>query len=333
MTEILYQLNPREKTQWDYSGSFTQSIRSYDIGASRELIAMKHYATIPSINIRVNYLDEMPVKQIKDLWKEHSKNLRSAGIVGRVAIEITKNERRTQPVNRVHYHLAVKDYLVKKNRITKKYTETPAIESIEMMWLVKEVFLQTMSEDSIHVTHKMITDWVNKDVWYFVKYRMRSNYLFRSGLWLQKFYTINEALWWTDKDGLQRQRKQIKELMQQYAKIKTATMEGQVNFMLGVLDDIGKDYPKVAYRHYVIDKINEWVDEKHDCLSSRIWEGQESPDIVGFPKELIGEVDFILDVLDSMGNQFNKEEYRYYIIENMSEWANKNKADLSLTQE
>ena len=255
MIEILYQLDPEEWTLWDYSGSFTQSIRSYDIGACREAIAMKYYGTVPHVNVRVNYLDEMPVEQIKDLWKVHSKNLQRAGIVGRVAIEITKNDDRTQPENRVHYHIAVKNYLVKKDRKTKEYTQTPAKKPVEMMRLVKEVFLKTMSKKSIQVTHKRINNW-DRAVWYFVKYRMRSNYLFRSGLGLHKFYTINKKLWWTDKDGLQRQQGIIKEEMQQYAQKRTDLLKGQVNFMLDFLVCDGKER---ACRRYVIRRVKFWV--------------------------------------------------------------------------
>jgi hypothetical protein len=157
MIERLYQEHPAEQTEWDNSGSFTQSTRSYDIGAVREAIAMLHYGTVPSINIRVNYLVEMPVSQIKDLWREHSKNLQRAGIIARVAIEHTKDAWRRYPVNRVHYHIAMTDYLVIRDRLTKQYIKTTAKKPEELMKLVKNEFLKVMSEDSIMVTHKPIS--------------------------------------------------------------------------------------------------------------------------------------------------------------------------------
>lgn len=72
-----------------------------------------------------------------------------------------------------------------------------------------------MPPKSFRVTCKPIKDWKNKDVWYFVKYRIWSNYLFRPNLGLQKFYFIGD--WWVDKDGTSSTRELIEEQMQLYA--------------------------------------------------------------------------------------------------------------------
>ena len=141
----------------------------------------------------------MPAKEIAALWKKHSRRLERAGIIGRVALEITKNKRRTRPTNRVHHHLAVQD------------TRTPA----ELRAIVRGVCLCEMPKRSFRVTCKPIIDWADKGVWYFVKYRMLSNYLFQPNLPLQKFYFVGK--WWTNKDGTPTTREAIEEQIQLYA--------------------------------------------------------------------------------------------------------------------
>ena len=198
---------------------------------------------------------------------------------------------------------------------------TPPKKPAEMMQFVKEIFLRTMSKDSIQVTHKIIDNWVGKDVWYFVKYRKRCNYLFRSGLGLHKFYTINRGLCWTDQDGLQRQRKEIKKEIQQYAQNKTDILKGQVNFMLDFLVCDKKKYPQAFHQRYVIRRVKIWVYARRRCLSSGMWTNHGTQD-KNFPRTLPGHVDFALYVLDCMGEEFKKEEYRHYIVDAVSEWIN-----------
>ena len=198
MIELLYQPSPRRGNKFD-PPSFTRSRASYNKAAKREAVVLLLNGRVPDYNIRLNYLVEMPAKQIADLWREHSARLRRAGIVARVAIEITKDKRRRKAVNRVHYHLAVQD------------TRTPA----ELRAIVRNVCRCEMKLGSFRVTCKPITDWQNKDVWYFVKYKKRSNYLFRPHLPLQKFYTVGK--WWVNKDGTPSTRGSIEKQMQQYA--------------------------------------------------------------------------------------------------------------------
>jgi len=192
MIERLYQLNPPEMTAWDKSGSFTLSRRSYNIGAMHEAIALLINGTVPNYNIRLNYRIEMPVKRIRELWKLHSRRLEREGIVARVAMEVTKNQWRTRPVNRPHYHIACCD------------DRKPS----ELIKLVKDICLKEMPKGAFMVTHKRIVDW-SVAVWYFVKYRKRNNYLFRTGLGLQKFYTISRKSWWTYNDGTPRTKASI----------------------------------------------------------------------------------------------------------------------------
>ena len=198
MTERLYQISPDIGYESD-PPSYTFSRASYDKATRHEAMILLLNGSVPDYNIRLNYLVEMSAKEIAALWRKHSRRLERAGIIARVAIEITKNKRRTRPVNRVHYHLAVQD------------TRPPA----ELRAIVRGVCLCEMSKRSFMVTSKPITDWENRDVWYFVKYMKWSNYLFRPNLPLQKFYTVGK--WWTDKDGTSRTRESIEEQMQLYA--------------------------------------------------------------------------------------------------------------------
>jgi len=197
MIERLYQEHPREQTKWN-PRSYTVSRRSYDLAAKREAMVLLLNGRVPNYVITLKYLVEMPVSQIKKLWSLHSRRLRLAGITGRAAIEITRDNRRQRPTNRVHYHIVVQD------------TRTRA----ELRKLVKGVCLCAMPPGSFQVHCKPIDDWKNF-VWYFVKYRMRSNYPFRSRLGLSKFYTIGG--WWANRDGTPRTRESIEEEMKRYA--------------------------------------------------------------------------------------------------------------------
>jgi hypothetical protein len=72
-----------------------------------------------------------------------------------------------------------------------------------------------MKPESFEVHCLPITNWHDRDVWYFVKYRNKYNYMFRPKLGIQKFYTIGK--WWTNKDGTPRTRESIEKEIQRYA--------------------------------------------------------------------------------------------------------------------
>ena len=201
--KLLYQPSPNQGDKFD-PPSFTYSRVSYDKAARHEAVALLLNGRVPNYNIRLNYRVEMSAQQIADLWQKHSSRLKRAGIIARVAIEITKNRWRTKAVNRVHYHIAVQD------------ERTPA----QLRALVRSVCLCEMKPGSFRVTCKPITNWEKKDVWYFVKYKKLSNYLFKPGLPLHKFYVINQKQWWTNKDGTPRTRESIEKQIQRYANVK-----------------------------------------------------------------------------------------------------------------
>ena len=198
MIEILYQEHPREATSWRLARSYTLSRLSYNLAAKREAVALLVNGRVPNYVITLNYLEEMPVSRIKYLWSKHSRRLLRAGITGRVAIEITKDQRRRHPLNRVHYHIIVQD------------SRTPQ----QLRQVVKEVCMCEMLPDTFKVKCKPIDNW-RGSVWYFVKYRVARNYMFRSKLGLKKFYTIGN--WWTNKDGTVTTKESILNEMQRYA--------------------------------------------------------------------------------------------------------------------
>ena len=225
MIELLFQPSPRRGNKFDLP-SFTTSRMSYDKAAKHEAVVLLLNGRVPDYNIRLNYRVEMPAKQIADLWEKHSDRLKRAGIIARVAIEITKDRWRRRAENRVHYHIAVQD------------TRTPD----ELRAIVRSVCRCEMKSGSFRVTCKPITDWANKDVWYFVKYKKWSNYLFRPHLPLQKFYTINRTKWWTNKDGTPRTKGSIEKQMQQYAAAKRHLKEMERSFEIK-LQPAGKPEP------------------------------------------------------------------------------------------
>ena len=91
---------------------------------------------------------------------------------------------------------------------------------------------------------------------------------------------------------------------------------GQVKFMLDLLDDL-----KVEYRHYVIERVKIWVNARKRCLLSGTWVNLGARD-KDFPGTVERCVDFYLYVIDSIGEDFPKEEYRHYIVDTVSEWIN-----------
>ena len=200
MIEQLYQTAPRRGNK-NQPASFTLSRASYDKAAKSEAVALLLNGRVPNYVITLKYQVEMSAKQIRELWSLHSRRLRLAGIIGRVALEITKDKRRQRPVNRVHYHIVVQD------------TRTPA----ELRALFREVCRCAMPMNSFSVTCLPIDNWF-RSVWYFVKYKRLDNYPFRANLGLQKFYTIGK--WWVDQDGTPRTRASIEEDIQHYARAK-----------------------------------------------------------------------------------------------------------------
>jgi len=169
---LLYQARP----------SRARSERSH-LEALHEYGRLMVNGTIPNHIIQVNYLTEMPKEQIQALWKRQSRRLRNKGVVAKVAVEITKDEWRQRPVNRVHYHFVAKD-----NRTAE-----------EMQELFECVYERAMpcADFVVHVRQfdEAQGGW-KKYIEYFLKLWEEDNYLFRKG-GLRRFYTINEWKWWS----------------------------------------------------------------------------------------------------------------------------------------
>ena len=201
----LYQPSPRRKSQYPGLKSKTESLESYRRDALHEYGRLKVNGTIPNHIVQVNYKTELSLEEIRGLWSKHSDRLRRAGIVARVAMEITRDEWRQRPVNKVHYHFVAKDDRSKD----------------EMEELFKAVLMMEM-EQSAFKLHVFPFD--EKYGWkgyiaYFVKLRNKDGkdpILFKKGLRMRKYFTINESKWWTYPDGTPRTMESIKEAMQRY---------------------------------------------------------------------------------------------------------------------
>ena len=210
----LYQEHPRRKSQFRRYKSKTESRESFRLDALDEYGKLKANGTIPNHIVQVNYQVELTVKEIQALWKQHARRLRSAGIVARAAIEVTKDKWRQRPTNKVHYHFVVKD-------------DRPRDELKELF----EAVCRCEMEESTFKVNVFPFD-EKKGGWkgyiaYFVKLKDKDgeNILFEKGLRLRKYYTIGK--WWTHKDGTPCTIGDIKEKKRQYAKTKRRLKESE----------------------------------------------------------------------------------------------------------
>ena len=374
----LYQERIRDKSRFPGLRSKTESRESYRLDAIREYGRLKVNGTKPNHIVQLNYLTELSVEEIQALWRKHRRRLHAKGIIARVTIEITKDEWRQRPVNRIHYHFVVKDHSRTRDELTE---------------LIETVCQCEMALDDFKVNVFQFDE--KKGGWkgyiaYFVKLRdpENENILFEKGLGLRKYYTIGQ--WWTDKDGITPLTlSDINKKMRRYAIARSRLKKSEkfipVRYQAGEWElptDYGKLQSELDKRtdemlydwfailqgkpivfhtkppKWLLDDIQSQPLKRNDLLDAiferiqysknsdivfalEIYHGyecsipeskdnkMESENISPYPNELIGQVDFMIDVLDSIGEEFSKSEYRHYIIDKVSAWASNRKADLS----
>ena len=122
MAKKLYQEHPRQKSKYPGYKSKTESLESFRLDAISEWGSLMVNGTIPNHIVQLNYLTELTVEEIQALWAKHSRRLYRAGIVARVAIEITKDRWKQRPANRVHYHFVVKDHTRTRDELKELFT-------------------------------------------------------------------------------------------------------------------------------------------------------------------------------------------------------------------
>ena len=237
--ETLYQIKPQEKSRHPRSKSKTESIESFLRAAAHEAGRLLVNGTIPNHIVQLNYKTELFVKEIKELWKKHSRRLRNNGIVAAVTIEITKDEWGQRPVNRVHYHFAAKD------------DRTPD----ELEALFEGLCRLSMKQSDFNVGVRPFDEtqggWKGY-IAYFVKYRNKKgkkNYLFKRGLRLRKYFVINKKKWWTYPDGTTpRTLPSIKKQMKRYKIIKERLKKSEYHYEVKSLkakQELPTDYAKL----------------------------------------------------------------------------------------
>jgi len=131
----------------------------------------------------------MPKEEIQALWKKQSRRLYNAGVVARVGLEITRDEWKQRPANKIHYHFVARD------------DRTGA----EMEELFEAIFRLELDQSDFKV-HVFPFDeaeggW-EKYIEYFLKLWADDDSLImlaKNGL--RRYYTINEYKWWTFPDG------------------------------------------------------------------------------------------------------------------------------------
>ena len=241
--ELLYQKCPQMGDE--RSGrSKTASLKSYRLDALHEYGRLKVNGTIPNHIIQLNYLTVLPKRAIQELWRKHSRRLRRAGIIARVAIEITRGKWRQRPANKVHYHFVAKD------------DRTPDE--------LKELFVRVCGCEMDQSTFKVhvfpfkeeLGGWM-KYIEYFLKLWEDDNILLKKR-GLRKYYTINESKWWTYPDGTPRTIASIEKEMQRY-KIAKKHLKRSERFF-----DVNKHQPAVKGKPTDVAKLIEVVKNETD---------------------------------------------------------------------
>jgi hypothetical protein len=246
--ERLYQINPKLTSTLPKGWrSKTESIESFRKNAKREYRRLKLNGTIPNHIVQLNYLIELPKKKIQELWKKLSRRLRLKGIVGIAAMEITKDSRQQRPVNRVHYHIVIKDH---------SRTQT------ELKELITIFCLREMDSNDFKINVFPFDDnpdggW-NGYIGYFVELRSNNgeNILFRSGLWLRKYYTIGK--WWTYSNGTERKLSDIDTEIQRYAATRRRLEELEQSIIINI-NDVANWTQRANYR-----KLKQVLDNETD---------------------------------------------------------------------
>jgi hypothetical protein len=204
--KLLYQKRPRDRSRYPGYKSKTEPKESFHLDALHEYGRLKVNGTIPNHIIQVNYLTELTKEEIQELWRKHSGRLRRAGVVARVAVEITKDEWKQRPINQVHYHFVAKD-------------DRSADEMQELFETICRCAMD-QSDFKVHVFpfDEELGGWENF-IKYFVKLWDDDNILLEKR-GLRRYYTINKSKWWTHPDGTPRTMESIEEAIQHFASAK-----------------------------------------------------------------------------------------------------------------
>ena len=237
--EILYQKYPKQKSRHPRSKSKTESIESFLRAAAHEAGRLLVNGTEPNHIVQLNYKTELSVKEIKELWRQHSRRLRNNGIVAHATIEITKDKWGQRATNKVHYHCVLKDDRTRD----------------ELEELFEGLCRLSMKQSDFNVGVRPFDEtqggWKGYIV-YHVKYRNKKgkkNYLFKRGFRLRKYYIINEKKWWTYPDGTTpRTLTSIKKQMKRYKSIKERLKKSEYQYEVKNLkakQEFPADYAKL----------------------------------------------------------------------------------------
>jgi len=181
--ETLYQENPRVASTFNrYNGckiknrSFTDSLESYQNGASKEARILCRNGREPTKEIVLNLLTILSAQDIKALRTKIFRYLKEHGLEAVASIELTRDSD-GKPNNRVHFHILTDD--LRSQRALRRLFNTACLSS----GLTREAF---------RIGYRKL--WNGERYFnYFAKFRYsREVILFKKGLRIQKFYVIGQ---------------------------------------------------------------------------------------------------------------------------------------------
>ena len=169
--------------------SYTDSLESYQNGASKELTILRRNKRVPTKEIVIHFLTELPAKDIQSHRTKIFRYLKEHGIEAVASVELTKGAD-DKPNNCVHFHVLT-DTKGSKARIRKLFNT--ACKRSGLVW-----------KNDFRVSCRKLNNGF-RYFRYFTKYGyQRRVILFRKGTGIQKFYQVgkwfhkNKGLIWED---------------------------------------------------------------------------------------------------------------------------------------
>lgn len=177
----LYQKSPRVISTFYRIGnrrvknrSFTDSLESYNNGATRETMLLRWNKRLPTYEIVLHFLKVLSVQEIKSLRTRIFRYLKEHGIEAIASIELTRDASR-KPNNTVHFHILTSDQRSKSTlrRMLGRACSNQRLVRGKDYWFS----VRTIPKPDRYFE-------------YFTKRNRKDVILFKRGLRIQKFYEI-----------------------------------------------------------------------------------------------------------------------------------------------
>ena len=184
--QLLYQDNPKVISTYTRhkNRSFTDSLGSYQNGASKEILILRWNRRIPTIEVVLHFFNGYTAKEIIEYRKKIFRYLREHGLESAVSIELTRGAD-GQPNNTVHFHFLLDD--PRKEKEIRELFHTACRSS-------------GLNDKDFRIDYRELTNGYT-----YFNYFTKCGYserviLFQKGTGIQKFYQVGK---WYQKSKIQ----------------------------------------------------------------------------------------------------------------------------------